>query len=104
MHGLKFTDYNDIEVYIEPNGDFTCRMGEGFMREVTFERLKLRIENEMKATATAIKLDLPCSCLIAHDGIHTVMDLSLVGINRSNSALRWSGFSGEVAICSPGYH
>lgn len=82
--------YNGIDVIVEDNGDFCAEVGGIFLRDASWERLRLRIENEKKADAQANHVDLECVVLTStEEDDYAVKLLTLVGLNRKDSTFKW---------------
>lgn len=91
---LPWKNYNGIAVSVEDSGDFCAEVNGVFIRQPCWEYLRVRIEQEKKADAKALKLELDCIVLIGDEetGEYSVKQLNLVGLNRSNATYKW----GEV--------
>lgn len=84
--------YNGIGVEVDDNGDFCAAVNGMFIRDAVWERLRLRLEQEKKTEAGAMKLELDCVVLVGDGdtGEFEVRQLKLVGVNRADSSFKWS--------------
>jgi hypothetical protein len=84
--------YNGIDVSVDSDGTFTATVAGVFLRQPCWEHLRTQIENESKAEAKALKLELECVVLIGNEdtGDYNVKSLTLIGLNRNDSSFKWS--------------
>jgi hypothetical protein len=94
--GIAFQKYNGIDVQVDEYGSFSANVGGNFLREQTYDRLKARIEEELKADTKAAKLSLECYayCFYEETG-YSVAAVTLIGMNRNDSSLRFKGHDGK---------
>jgi hypothetical protein len=82
--------HNGISVAVDDSGDFCAEVGGIFLRDSSWERLKVKIEQESKAEAKANYVELECVALVCdEDGNYKAALLMLVGLNRRDSTFKW---------------
>jgi hypothetical protein len=93
MSETAWQSYSGIDVSIDTNGQFHVEIEGIHMREPSWERLRLRIEDELKSHAKATKLNLNCVALVSpagvDDGECSVERLTLIGLSRTDSSFRF---------------
>lgn len=92
MTQIVWKTYNGIDVVVEENGDFCVEVNGIFLRDGVWARLQSRIEQEKKAEAKALKLELDCLILIGdpNSGDYSTDRLTMVGLNRKDHTFKWS--------------
>lgn len=90
MTRTAWQEYNGLQIEIDDYGNFCVDLGGRHFSEASWGRLRLRIEDEKKADAKAIKLALDCVALIGNDDTdYSVQRVTLTGLSRSDSSFKF---------------
>lgn len=92
--------YNGIDVSVNEDGQFCAEIGGVFLRDGSWERLRLKIENEKKVEAKALVLRLDCIVLTGDNdnGDYAVQQWTMTGLNRKDHSFKWSHQKNESRI------
>ncbi len=90
MERTSWKQYNGVEITIDEYGNFCTDINGMHLNDAVWERLRLRIENEKKADAKAIKIALDCVVLLGNDDTdYSVQRVTLTGLSRSDSSFKF---------------
>lgn len=81
--------YRGINVTVDDGGLFCATVNGICLRQSCWEHLRHKIEEESKAEALAIQVELKCIVLINNDEDYGVQPLTLTGLNRRDSTFKW---------------
>jgi hypothetical protein len=90
MTEMHWKEYNGIDVTVDGDGIFRATVNGVFLNAGCWEHLRTKIEQEKKADAKSVKLELDCVVLLGNDDMdYSAQRTTITGLSRTDSSFKF---------------